>query len=246
MDRARRQAYLTALVLLALAPLLVAALRDVRVEPDTAVGTALPDAVGAYRGSDVLICQSEPCSRVFSGEEYVLDAPCPRCASPLGHMAAVERRMLPQGTVILRKRYAGALPGDGFIVTVVLSGEERRSIHRPQDCLVSQGSAIIGEQARPVPLGDGRTLEVMCLRTQPAGAVGLGGDMYVYWFVAPGRTTPYHLQRLWWTAWDGVVHGLQRQWAYVAVQAPGAAANPAREAALWRFLADLEPRLAPR
>jgi hypothetical protein len=40
---------------------------------------------------------------------------------------------------------------------------------------------------------------------------------YMYWFVGDNVTTPYHMQRLWLTSWDRVVHHINHRWAYIIV-----------------------------
>jgi hypothetical protein len=39
----------------------------------------------------------------------------------------------------------------------------------------------------------------------------------MYWFVGDKVTTPYHMQRLWLTSWDRVVHHVNHRWAYIIV-----------------------------
>jgi hypothetical protein len=40
---------------------------------------------------------------------------------------------------------------------------------------------------------------------------------YSYWFVGVGRETPSHWSRMFWLAWDRIVHSVAHQWAYVAI-----------------------------
>jgi hypothetical protein len=61
-----------------------------------------------------------------------------------------ERQALPPDTVILRKEYVGP-GGDSTTVSVVLSGKEQKSIHRPQQCLPGQGYVIESSRTVSVP-----------------------------------------------------------------------------------------------
>ena len=40
---------------------------------------------------------------------------------------------------------------------------------------------------------------------------------YAYWFVGQFRETPFHLERMFWLAWDRVVNSTANRWAYIAV-----------------------------
>ena len=52
---------------------------------------------------------------------------------------------------------------EAVFVSIVLSGAEKRSIHRPEVCLPAQGWQIRSAHGREVRLDDGRTLPVTVL-----------------------------------------------------------------------------------
>ena len=124
-----------------------------------------------------------------------------------------EREYLPEDTSFGRRIYRTR---DGFeaMVSVVLMGRDRTSIHKPQLCLTGQGWRI--ESARdaviPVEGAEPYRLPVKELRAGKAfateeGPVALGG-VYIYWFVADGRLTREHWQRMWWMAGDLLTTGV--------------------------------------
>lgn len=135
-----------------------------------------------------------------------------------------ELAMLPGDTEFEKKIYQD-LSGNSLTAQVVLSGGEKRSIHRPEVCLPGQGWSIQSGQVIPITLANGRTLEVMKLtlnrdvETAPGERKSLK-SYFLYWFVGKDTTTPYHWVRLAKTNWDMVTKKLQHRWAYVIVSAP--------------------------
>ena len=129
-----------------------------------------------------------------------------------------ERVILPRDTEFAKKRYSGfGLPE--ITTEIVLSGAQRQSIHRPQVCLVGQGWTIQKEETIPITLGDGRVQKVRKLtlvRTQDG--VQIVG-YFIYWFIGKDKTTDDHLERIFLTSWDRIVHRVNHRWAYVIVDA---------------------------
>ncbi len=135
-----------------------------------------------------------------------------------------ELAMLPGDTQFAKKIYQD-LHGDTLTAQVVLSGGEKRSIHRPEICLPAQGWTIQSGETVPVTLSNGRTLNVMKLTLTRQIEVAPGErrtlkSYFLYWFVGKETTTPYHWVRLAKTNWDMVTKKLQHRWAYVIVSAP--------------------------
>ena len=136
-------------------------------------------------------------------------------------ISEAEKTILPSDTEFARKDYKSP-QGDDITCSIVLSGEERRSIHRPEICLPSQGYTIQSGQVVDVPLLSGHTLKVMNLSLTQQLSTSTGVKVtvpsyYMYWFVGDKVTTPYHMQRLWLTSWDRVVHHVNHRWAYIIV-----------------------------
>lgn len=135
-----------------------------------------------------------------------------------------ELALLPADTEFEKKIYQD-LSGNSLTAQVVLSGGEKRSIHRPEVCLPGQGWSIQSGEVVPITLANGRTLDVMKLtlnreiETAPGERKNLK-SYFLYWFVGKDATTPYHWVRLAKTNWDMVTKKLQHRWAYVIVSAP--------------------------
>lgn len=135
-----------------------------------------------------------------------------------------ELAMLPGDTEFAKKTYQD-LSGNSLTAQIVLSGGEKRSIHRPEICLPGQGWTIQSGEVMPVILANGRELDVMklTLSRQIETAPGERRTMksyFLYWFVGKDTSTPYHWVRLAKTNWDMVTKKVQHRWAYVIASAP--------------------------
>lgn len=138
-----------------------------------------------------------------------------------GEITQVELTSLPKDTEFARRYYDDG-HGHQIVCTIVLSGAEQRSIHRPEACLVGQGWTITGQENVPVPLASGHKLVTRKL-TLERQVVGSNGDhvtvraYYVYWFVGENVTTPSEMERVLRSNWDRAVHNIAHRWAYVSV-----------------------------
>lgn len=135
-----------------------------------------------------------------------------------------ELALLPGDTEFAKKIYQD-LSGNSLTAQIVLSGGEKRSIHRPEVCLPGQGWSVQTGEVVPVTLANGHVLEVMKLTLVRQIDVAPGDrrnlkSYFLYWFVGKDTTTPHHWVRLAKTNWDMVVKKLQHRWAYVIVTAP--------------------------
>ncbi|NQV24760.1 MAG: exosortase-associated EpsI family protein, partial [Rhodopirellula sp.] len=181
---------------------------------------ALPEEVGRFRGADIFYCQNEFCMHSLTAADSDTPAKCPKCGSTLDTMALAERRLLPADTSLIRRKYE--FPGSpAFFVSIVVSGQERRSIHKPQVCLVGQGYAITSQRTLAVPLLGTAPLHVMLLgltrRSAEQSSGMLYSSSYMYWFTDGHHRTPYHVSRLLLMARDNIVHGIRRRWAYITI-----------------------------
>lgn len=139
-------------------------------------------------------------------------------------VTAAEKTILPDDTAFARSEYRSP-QGDTVNCQIVLSGGQRRSIHRPEICLPGQGWNVRTGTAVPVPMANGSTLEVMKLdlsRPIPLrdGTTGNLRSVFLYWFVGQDTTTPYHWKRILDTSYDRVMRNVNHRWAYVVVSAP--------------------------
>jgi hypothetical protein len=135
--------------------------------------------------------------------------------------------VLPPDTGFSRRNYVGV--GDrreSVFVSVVLSGRDRTSIHRPELCLVGQGWTITGagQHAFSFPATDNVTASVPAtlLRVRRDVRTARGSltvpQLVAYWFVNHDRVVASHWERLAIDAWNRVTRARADRWAYVLVQ----------------------------
>jgi hypothetical protein len=162
--------------------------------------------------------------------------------------ADLELTMLPKDTTFGRRLYQAP---DGFqaLMSVVLMGTDRTSIHKPEYCLEAQAWRIVKREtaavriSRPHPydLPVRRFTTRKLVETAP-GQVAHWSGVYVFWFVAEERLTASHLARVGWITWDLLRSGVLPRWAYVSCFSVCAAGQ--EEAAfqrMERFLAAAVP-----
>ena len=140
-------------------------------------------------------------------------------------ISPAELYILPKDTTFARDSYGPVGMPHGplrILCSIILSGAERRSIHRPERCLPSQGWRIDNSHTESVPLASGRNLEVTALLLEKPVVLQDGRRMtrrqyFLYWFVGKGVTTPYASTRILMTYWDMLVNRVNQRWAYVIV-----------------------------
>jgi hypothetical protein len=145
-------------------------------------------------------------------------------------ISQAEHEILPPDTTFARKSYAPFNIDfsdniNRIMCSIVLSGREKRSIHRPERCLPGQGWTVIGSNIIDVPLDSGHPLKVTALllsRPLPMqdGTTRTLQSYYLYWYVGRTVSTPYSFVRVMLTNWDLVVHRFNQRWAYIIVTKP--------------------------
>lgn len=142
-------------------------------------------------------------------------------------VTAVERAILPPDTGYSRKVYVSlGEPAPPVFVSIVLSGRDRSSIHRPELCLVGQGWSIAGGQTHRFARPGADAFPATVLRVQRERATPRGREavpeLVAYWFANGETVLANHWQRLALDAWNRVVHRRVDRWAYVLVQTDAA------------------------
>ncbi len=209
----------------------------------------LPEQVGEWRGMDLLFCPDRDCGGQFIAAQLEDPTTCPTCGAPLGNMNWAERSMLPSDTGLVRKYYSRPGNVDGLHATIVLSGDDRSSIHRPEVCMTAAGNEIVDERTIRIPLaGRDKLLDVMVLDmaknfTRADGTQAATSSFYAYWFVGKDRETDSHIQRMLWMGYDRVFHGVSHRWAYIAMAGVRTPHSDAHLQTIANFASQLHPAL---
>jgi exosortase len=211
-------------LLLTVVSLLIPVMSRVQVAAETTadVNLLLPETFGEWQGEDLYYCQSDQCARSYRAGELgdKMKLKCPACDGRLDQMALGERTLLPADTRISRKLYENA-GGSKIVATIVLTGADRRSIHRPQYCLPAQGFSIEKSAVLAMTSPGLKAHKMTFLYARPNQR--LEGErtkwtVLAYWFVGGGHSTHDHLQRELWMMWDTIILGRRSRWAYVSLQ----------------------------
>lgn len=160
----------------------------------------------------------------------------------------VERELLPPDTGYSRKNYVSLHRLDERVfLSIVLSGRDRTSIHRPELCLVGQGWTITDRKAYdfPWPGGSAATVPATVLRiereiTTPRGVKVKVPALFAYWYVGADKVVASNTERMLHTSLDRLRHLQAHRWAYVVVQS---LATDGEAAALARMQAVLNGTL---
>ncbi|MBI2516060.1 MAG: exosortase-associated EpsI family protein [Opitutae bacterium] len=171
-------------------------------------------------------------------------------------VTAIERQVLPPDTGFSRMLYASARDRRQTVfLSVVLSGRDRTSIHRPELCLVGQGWTITGRALRGFTRAAGADVPATVLRIEREMTTARGERVKIpallaYWFVGADRVVASNWERVLYTATDRLTHLQGSRWAYVLVQThalDGEAAALARmQEVLDRTLPVFQPPAAVR
>ncbi len=165
-------------------------------------------------------------------------------------VTAVEREILPPDTGYSRRLYVPLQPvpdpRKAVFVSIVLSGRDRTSIHRPELCLVGQGWTIrdstehrFGDPSAPDGGFTAAVLHVEHKRPENGKTV-VEPQLVAYWFVSSDATVSSHWSRILRDTWARLVHLRADRWAYVLLQTN---ADDGEPAALARMQAVLNQTL---
>lgn len=207
--------------LMVLTALALAFTVDVTLNDQEGVQMELPGQLDSWVGDELRYSHDRDNPKQYQVSELDLPDIDPETGEKLFRMSYAEYEALPHDTEFRKSIYTNDVDGRVF-VSIVLSGRERNSIHRPQRCLVGQGNAIMDSKVLEIPLEGRKPLKVYVLQTErryqdAEGIAQTYYGYYAYWFSGQNRETPSHYERMFWLAWDRVVHSIAHKWAYIAV-----------------------------
>ncbi len=201
----------------------------------------MPNKIAGCRSDDVRYCQEERCNAMFtlSRLERGREGVCPICGGEMLPIALGERTILPADTRIVKRLFRDS-SGLEFLVTIVVGGATKSSIHRPELCLPANGFTM----SSPLDLDAGgrpwHSVDIVAPRSAPSVLA------YTF-FNQEGRRTASHVRRIFRDTWDRSVLNRIDRWVMVTVgaSAPGGfgTSDPACRRALEDFLGRLSEEL---
>jgi len=235
------------ILLIAATSLALATTSRVTLSETAWVRTVLPDTVLQREGKDLLYCHNHgtagtPGSRVFEGKASELSH-CPECSEPLSSKNIGEAIALPDSTDIVKKRYP--LPGNSPITaSIVLSGSDRSSLHRPIVCIRSQAFSVEQDRIIEVALPNREPLKVRIydlVREQKDGSMGY--SYFAFWYVGKERETTSHMKRMFWMGVERLIENNANRWAYVSITGRRANNSDDHLEEIDTFIADFYPAI---
>ncbi len=213
--------YITLIGLMVLTALALAFTVDVELSDQPGVRMELPPETQGWVGDELRYSHNAENPKQWQVSDLEFPGMDPETGEKLYTMSLAEYDALPHDTEFVKSIYTNNASGQVF-VSIVLSGRERSSIHRPERCLEGQGNTITKTKSLKIPLEGRKPLKVEVLETTQNyrgkdGEVLARHGYYAYWFVGQQRETPSHYERMFWLAWDRVVHSVAHRWAYIAV-----------------------------
>lgn len=120
-----------------------------------------------------------------------------------------ELTVLPADTTIIKRRYV-AQNGDWMVVSLVIGGKSKSSIHRPELCLPAQGFAMRNPRTREVCGRDWRMIELSAKESPSFGFA------YTF-FNQEGYSTASHVARIFRDVLDRSILNRIDRWVMVSV-----------------------------
>jgi hypothetical protein len=234
--------------LMIIAALALAFTVDVKLSDQPGIRMTLPASLdGGWVGDELRYSHNAEALKQYRVSQLDFPDIDPETGEKLFTMSLPEYDALPHDTKFVKSIYTNAA-ADQVFVSIVLSGKERNSIHRPQRCLVGQGNTITSTKYMKIPLAGREPLKVCVLETL-RNYRGKDGELktyygyYAYWFTGKGRETSSHYVRMFWLAWDRVVHSVAHKWAYIAVSGEREEGSDAYKQEITDFVQKLYPHL---
>jgi len=175
-----------------------------------------------------LFCLKSPPLQSGNASGVIMQLPdtLPGFISTKGEPDAIELRELPSDTQFEKRTYYTPTQHperkDIIHVSIVLSGAERKSIHRPEKCLVAQGWKLVRSRVVTLPLHAQYNLKVTDLFIEKKIILADGRPQiirahYLYWFIGHETTTPSHTGRTLISLKDSIFKNRNHRWAYASV-----------------------------
>lgn len=182
----------------------------------------------------IVFCVCFPNAAENSAAGMILKLPGRDAVS--GHVGFVrpvtkeEKKWLPEDTGILKMLYVpkeskasneSEATEAGISASLILSGTDRRSLHRPEVCLRAQGWRIAGKEVVDVSVGDQKLsitdFTIVRKLNEKDGVIRNIRAHYFYWWIGAKRSTPSDFERILFTVLDNMFKNINNRWGYPSV-----------------------------
>ena len=235
------------------------------------VADELPLELDGYISDRPWFCHDDQCNLTES--EFTLISKklqdgdgfkCPKCGKPMHKISLGEQSNLPADTTILKRTYRSVRGGESYAVSIVVSGKSRKSIHRPELCLPSQGFIMLNTGTYPLHVPGGKPRQTRIIQAQHSSAVydyAMSRDKLLdvytvqappsiiqkfslaYWFVSRERERASHAGRILTDMLDRSFHNRINRWAMVSIYVTPAIDNDESIKAFEDFLGKFYPQI---
>ena len=209
----------------------------------------LPHQIPGYTSDHPWFCHNDQCNA--QEEESMLTAKqlqdgdgfkCPLCGGPMRKISAGELRDLPKDTEILKRTYRSPA-GNTYFISVVISGKNRGSIHRPELCLPAQGFVMLKTDTCPLRVPGGKPHQARAILAQSSSVIPPVQFSLAYWFISREHECSSHAKRILIDIWDRSIRNRINRWAMVSVNATPPLNTQESMEAFEAFLGDFYPRI---
>ena len=196
---------------------------------------ALPENLSGATSEEVRYCQNDQCGRMFPASKVGQAGVCPACGGMLLGSSLGENTVLPADTRIVKRLYRTP-DGGQYLVSAVIGGRSKSSLHRPELCMPAQGYLM--EAPCDLEAG-GRPFHAIRLSSPRGPSTVLA---YTF-FNQTGVRTASHVRRILRDTWDRSVLNRIDRWVMLTVSAQAEGGfdlrHPSDRARLADFLARL-------
>jgi hypothetical protein len=135
---------------------------------------------------------------------------CPICGGKLFDISLGEKTILPSDTVLIKRAYKDTLNDFQYLVSAVIGGVSKSSIHRPELCLPAQGFVMSSPCDFTVAQRPFHAIQVNSREAPPSVLV------YTFFNQTLFRTAS-HTHRILTDVWDRSIYNRVDRWVMITI-----------------------------
>ncbi len=200
-----------------------------------------PPILQGYTMRYPAFCQNKAClySDAYAHPQSVKPIPCPLCKGEMRNFSYAEYSILPRDTRLMKADYVNGY-GDVYHCSIVIAGQSRGSIHRPEMCLPAQGFSLTARQSMDVSLPDGSSQPISYMQINRKG---MNKEGFCYFFFSLDRRCNTHNERIFSDVWMRTMHNRIIRWCMVTLRSDNDFESDIGREDLQQFVKELLPQL---